>query len=186
VLAYQAGPTILIGRELEGLPPPGVRFDDPSGPLSLVCLVYGVEPAEALEIEPWEPPPLPDDVMAMDEPVGYWDHFTFAPVSPAFLRACADAIATVSGAPRVVEEADAVTVMATEEASGRLRVALKNSTPFYARPRVDVGREIAAVDILTEYPSLLVRPEGSTFAVRVPPKGVTVVEVALAEEARDD
>jgi len=181
VLAYQAGPTILIGRELEGLPPPGVRFDDPSGPLSLVCLVYGAE-ADAPDIEPWEPPPLPDDVMAMDEPVGYWDHFTFAPVSDGFLRACADTIATVSAAPRVVEEADAVTVMATEEASGRLRVALKNSTPFYARPTVDVGREIASVDILTEYPSLLVRPEGSTFAVRVPPKGVTVVEVTLANE----
>ena len=74
-----------------------------------------------------------------------------------------------------------VLVMATEESSGRLRLALKNKTEFYARPRVDVRREIARVDILTEFPSLLVRPQGSEFAVRIPPKGVTVVEVTTAQ-----
>jgi hypothetical protein len=181
VLAYRDGPLVLIGRDKGELPAPDLRVEDRSGPGSLVCLVYGAEVEEAPVVEPWESPALPEDLMGMDEPAGYWDHFEFGPVSPGFVRACAHVIAEVSGGPRVTEEADAVTVMTTEETSGKLRVALKNSTPYYARPRVDVGCEIASVDILTEYPSLLVRPEGSTFSVRVPPKGVTVVEVTTSD-----
>ena len=184
VLAYESGPIVLVGREVEGLAEPDVRFDDRSGPMSLACLVYGARP-EAPDIEAWEAPALPDDLMAMDEPVGYWDHFAFAPVSPGFVQACARVIAEVSDAPLVVEEADVVTLMTTEEEGGRLRVVLKSASAFYARPRVDMRREIARVDILTEFPSLRVRPEGSTFTVRVPPKGVTVVETELAGEVRD-
>ncbi len=182
VLGYRAGPVILIGSDQEGLPQPGLRFADCCGPRSLVCLVYGAEPGEVPRVEPWEPPPFPEDVGALEEPRGYWEHFAFRPVSPGFLRACADVITTVTGACRVVEEGGGVTVMATEEANGKLRLALKNESPFYVRPRVDVGRTIANVDILTSYPSLLVQPDGSTFAVRVPGKGVTVVEIALEAE----
>jgi len=184
VLAYDRGPIVLIGRAVEGLPEPDVRFADRSGPMALTCMVYGAWP-EAPEIEPWEAPALPDDLMAMEEPAGYWDHFSFAPVSPSFVQACARVIAEVSDAPVVVEGADVVTLMTTEEEGGRLRVALKSASPFYARPRVDMRREIARVDILTEFPSLRVRPEGSTFTVRVPPKGVTVVEVEPAQEGDD-
>ncbi|MGD9494899.1 MAG: hypothetical protein AB7Y46_01190 [Armatimonadota bacterium] len=180
VLGYQGGPIVLVGRKLEGLPRADPRFDDIAGRGSLSCLVYGAQ-AEAPAIEAWEVPVLSEDLRGIEEPAGYWEHFTFAPVSPGFLAAVAQVIAAVSGAPRVVEQADVVTLMATEEASGRLRVALKSSSPFYARPAVDVGRPIAEVQILSEYPSLVVQPEGSTFRVRVPPKGVTVVSVTLAD-----
>ncbi len=182
LLSYDGGPVILIGREVAGAPPADMRFQDAGGPMSLTCLAYGATMEQVPEIEPWDAPQLPAEVMDMDEPQGYWDHFTFRAVSPDFVRACADTIAAISGAPRVIEEADHVLIMATEEAGGRLRIALKNQTRFYARPRVEVGREIDAVDILTEYPSLLVRPEGSTFSVRVPPNGITVVEVELGPE----
>lgn len=180
VLAYAGGPIILITRAADDLPQPDVRIDDPSGPLSLSCVVYGAA-VEVPEVPSWEPPALPEDLLDMEEPRGYWDHFEFRPVSPGFLRACAKLIVAASGAPRVVEGAGDVLVMGTVEEDGRLRLALKNKTDFYARPQVDVGREIARVDILTEYPSLLVRPQGSRFSVRIPAKGVTVVDVTLAE-----
>ncbi|MEA3401577.1 MAG: hypothetical protein U9R79_10090 [Armatimonadota bacterium] len=183
VLGYQGGPIILIGRASDDLPPPDLRFDDRRGPMPLSCLVYGATPDEVPRVEEYEPPSFPDDVMALEEPRGYWDHFAFRPVSPSFLQACADTITAVSGGFRVIEQGHAVAVMATEQTSGRLRVAIKNKTPFYVRPTVDIGRDIASVDILTEYPSLMVRPEGSTFAVRVPGKGITVVEVTLATDA---
>lgn len=178
-LAYEGGPIILIGRETPGLPEPDARIDDRSGPGSLSCFVYGAE-AQTPDLAPWDAPALPDDVMAMDEPMGYWDHFEFAPVSPEFLRACGRLIAEVSDAPLLIEQEDDVLVMASEQADGSVRVALKNKTRFYARPRVDMRREIASVEILTEYPSLLVEPQGREFSVRVPPEGVTVVEVRTA------
>jgi len=176
VLAYEGGPLILIGREAPGQPKPDVRIDDRSGPDSLSCFVYGAQ-VEAPEIPEWDAPALPDDVMAMDEPMGYWDHFEFAPVSPGFIRACAQIITEVSDAPRITEQADDVLLMATEQADGSLRVALKNKSRFYATPRVDMRREIASVEVLTEFPSLTVTPAGSEFAVRIPPEGVTLVDV---------
>jgi hypothetical protein len=179
VLAYEGGPVILIGRHADDLPAPDVRIDDRSGPESLSLFMYGAE-ADAPTIAASNGPALPDDVMTMDEPMGYWDHFEFAPVSPQFVRACAQVIAEVSGAPRLIEQADDVLLMATEQATGRVRVALKNKTRFYARPRVDMRRNVADVEILTEYPSLLVEPHGSEFSVRVPPEGITVVEVEWA------
>jgi hypothetical protein len=141
--------------------------------------VYGARPAATPHSEADGEEQWPEDVMDLPEPTGYWDHLTFRHVSESFLRACADAIAAVAGAFTVVDEGDAVTVMMAEQDEGRLRVALKNKTPVYVRPRVDVGRPIEKVDALTEYPSLLVRPEGSTFSVRVPGWGITVVEVTL-------
>lgn len=179
LLEYDGGPVVLIGRDLPGLPAPDARIDEPFGPLSLSCLIYGAEP-EAAPVEQWEPPAMPADLMALDEPMGYWDHFDFRPVAPGFIAACARVIAEVSDAPVVTEQADDVLVMADEQANGSIRVALKNKTRFYARPRLDMRREIASVEILTEYPSLLVQPSGSEFSVRVPPEGLTVVEVALA------
>lgn len=182
VLAYEGGPVVLIGRDVPGLPEPDVRIDDRSGPRSLSCLVYGAR-VEAPEVPEWDAPALPDDLMALEEPMGYWDHFEFAPVSPGFIRACAQIITEASDAPRIVEQAEDVLVMATEQADGSIRVALKSKTRFYARPRVDMRREVASVEVLTEFPSLTVTPAGSEFAVRVPPEGVTVVEVRTAGTA---
>ncbi len=179
LLAYEGGPLVLIGRDAPGLPEPQMRIDDRSGPGSLCCLVYGARVA-APEVPEWDAPALPEDLMAMDEPMGYWDHFDCAPVSPGFIRACARVIAEVSDAPRIIEQTDDVLVMATEEADGSVRVALKNKSRFYAAPRVDMRREVASVEVLTEFPSLTVAPQGSEFTVRIPPEGVTVVEVRMA------
>lgn len=35
----------------------------------------------------------------------------------------------------------------------------------------------ASVEVLTKFPSVDIRPEGSKFSVRVPGRGITVVEV---------
>lgn len=177
VISYKGGPLILIGPEVPVLREPEMRMEDRSGPGSLRCLVYGSQVA-APEVPAWDPPALPDDLMGLDEPMTYWEHFEFAPVSPGFIRACAEVITEVSGAPRVVEQAEDVVLMAQVEGA-RIRVALKNKSRFYATPRVDMRREIARVQVLTEFPSLTVTPQGSEFSVRIPPEGLTVVEVEL-------
>ena len=173
---YDRGPVIAIGRADVPLPSADWEFADLYPPHELCCRVYGAEPGPAIRIEPDGEEQLPEDVMGLPEPAGYWDHFSFRHVSESFLRACANTIAAVSGVT-VVDESEAVTLMVAEQDDGRLRVALKNKTATYVRPRVDLGMPIESVDILTVYPSLLVRPEGSCFSVRVPGWGITVVEV---------
>jgi hypothetical protein len=154
VLAHGGGPIVLIG---------------PEG-----CRVHGqtqyTDDADAS---------LPGDAMDIVEPDGYWDHMEFRPVSDGFLRACADTITRAAGAFTVTDEADSVCLMAIETATGALRVAIKNKTPFYARPTVELSRAIESVTVLTPFPSVVVTPDGNRFAVRVPPEGITVVDAIL-------
>jgi hypothetical protein len=50
----------------------------------------------------------------------------------------------------------------------------------YLCPEVEVGRPLREVRILTPFPAVTIRPEGSRFKVRVPGLGVTIVEVTIA------
>ena len=70
-------------------------------------------------------------------------------------------------------------LMAMEMAGGQVRIAVKNKGAVYARPQIDVGREILSAEILTPFPAVAIRPEGTKFSVKVPGKGVTVVDVKV-------
>jgi len=153
VQAYRGGPVVLIGHggcEVRG----GAAFTDE------------------------ESEPLPGDPLDIMEPNGFWDHLEFRPVSETFLQACAETIIRASGAPRAEADGDAVCLMSTETATGAIRVAIKNKTPFYARPTIALPRPAAALTVLTPFPSVIEATETDRFTVRVPPDGLTVVEAA--------
>lgn len=183
VLAYGGGPIILVGAKHPRPTPPDYCFEDVCTGRHLCCSVYGAAPAPlpAMEIAEDTSDGLPDDVMGIQEPYGYWDHMMFRAVSEGFLDACAQTIASVAGAFTVTENADAVCVMATETEGGSPRIAIKNKTALYVRPRIDLGRAIDAVTVLSPFPSMVVTPEGTSFRVRVPPEGITVVEAEVRE-----
>ena len=157
VVAYGGGPVVLIG---------------PEG-----CRVSGETTATDESSAP-----VVGDVMDIVEPYGYWDHMEFRLVSEGFLRACAETISRVSGAPTVVDGGDAVCVMATETSTGAIRVAIKNKTPFYARPTVELPCPAGSVAVVTPFPSVIEAPTSTRFVVRVPPDGITVVEARLLPE----
>jgi hypothetical protein len=192
VLAYRGGPIILVGPK-QALPTrPDYSFEDlpfvgrvsqPGALHHLCCSVYGAapEPVPPIEATGDTSDGLPEDVMGIQEPYGYWDHMLFRAVSEGFLDACAQTIARVAGAFTVTEHADAVCVMATEAEGGSLRIGIKSKTPLYVRPRIDLGRAIDQVTVLTAFPSMVVTPEGTSFTVTVPPEGITVVEAKMRE-----
>ena len=161
---YAGGPIVMIGPE------------DASKPSPLWCRVRG-ETGIVDEVEA----ELPEDVMGIEEPYGYWDHMEFGPASDGFLRQCADTIVAATGVFTVLDEAEDVCLMVTEKSDGALRIAIKSTSPFYAKPMVEMAKPVESVDIVTSFPSVSVQPEGNCFAVRVPPRGVTVVDVRLRE-----
>ena len=67
--------------------------------------------------------------------------------------------------------------MPVELANGQIRIAIKNRKIVYTKPLIDIGEPIESVSIHTSFPSVSIRPKGSTFSVRVPGRGVTVVDV---------
>ena len=178
-LSYRAGPLVVVGPESASLPPPDFRFSDVHPPQELCCSVYRATPTFTPVIETDEAETIPPDIMGVRDLTGYWDHLIFRSVSDSFLRCCTRAILEAAACYTVVEEEDAVTVMIVEQDDGRLRLAIKNKTAVYARPEIDLGTPISSIEVLTEFPSLLITPDGSRFRVRVPGKGITVVDVSL-------
>ncbi|HAW27699.1 MAG TPA: hypothetical protein DCY03_06215, partial [Planctomycetaceae bacterium] len=58
---------------------------------------------------------------------------------------------------------------------------VKSRSLSYARPEIDVGKPIKSVKVLTDFPSVAIHPQGSKFSVRVPGRGIIVVEIELEE-----
>lgn len=179
---YRGGPVILVGREREGLPQAGCRFEDVVSQARLSCRVYGAKP----EVPPVPPAPdlpeMPPDRGSWPKSLYYWSDLPCHPVSEGFLRACAQTLLEVSGPPRLLAETEAVTLMVVEQPDGKVRVALKNQDPVYRYPEVEMGQPVREVQVLTPFPAVTVQPQGSRFHVRVPALGVTVVDITLEEQ----
>ncbi len=171
IRAYRNGPVVMIGRRGHARPAAD----------QLCCRVYGAPHVSAPEAEGRDSEDVLGDVMAITDPAIFWNHLVCREVSNRFLNGCVDAILQAAGCFSVVEEGDAVAIMAVEQRENVLRLAVKNKTPQYARPQIDVHAPIERVEVLTRFPSMLVKPEGSTFRVRVPGNGIVVLDVALAE-----
>ena len=184
--AYDRGPVILVGPEAGEFPDATLLFSDAESVRPLQCAIRGgSHPGAPARDDTWAPEPVdwPEDDRGLIDKTGYWDRLTVRPVSRGFLAACTDAIWTLvsaaEGGLALEEERDAVTGMFMELESGVLRIALKNKMPWYANPKVTVPRTIARAEIKTDYPMMALQPDGNTFQVRVPGKGLTVVDVFL-------
>ena len=185
VLAYKNGPVIAVGSGNASMPQPDFQIRDAvrSNPLS--CRVYRSAYRDETKIE--APQNVPADVApaSASDPRGYWDPLPANLASEGFFRACAAAIRGAAGEFTLTADADRVSLMIQEQADDTLRIAIKNKSTTYAKPQVDLLRPIERVDVLTPFPSVLIRPEGSKFTVRVPGRGVTVVSVKLQRPAKD-
>ena len=181
VMAYGGGPVVLVGRKINGLPEPALEFSDVYPPNELWCAVYnGTAPAVEIAAD-GEEIPL-GDLSAIPGPEGFWDHMSYRKVSADFVTACATTLQSVS-MPIIVDKQDEdVDIMPVELADGTLRIAIKNRIAAYARPEIDMGRPIASAEVRSGFPSVAIRPKGGKFDVRVPGRGITVVDVKFKAE----
>jgi hypothetical protein len=176
VMEYRGGPIVLVGRKTGQMPTADGEFSDVYPPNEMWCGVYRASPGEVAIVDEGEETPLAD-LKEIIDPRSYWDHLTYRKVSTGFIKACAATLQRVSTPINVVKESDSVAVMPVELCDGRIRIAIKNRKRTYCRPEIDVGRPVESVEVRTSFPSVAIRPKGSTFSVRVPGRGVTVVDV---------
>lgn len=119
------------------------------------------------------------DLFGLKDQRGYWDHLVQRLPGEAYFKECAAALWELV-MPGVGFPAEEVTLSLLQLDSGALRVALKSKSWIYCKPRIDLGREIGAIEVVTEFPSVRIRPEGSCFEVRLPPRGLVVLDVTFA------
>jgi hypothetical protein len=165
VLAYRGGDVISVRREDEGASP------------QLTARLHraGDEAGELIAHAPL----LPCDEAAIIEPSTFLNDLPMRPLAAEFLIACAAALTQLTNAPRVVGESGAQ-VQATELASGELRLRVSNHALSYVRARVDVGRPIRSIAVLSDFPCVDIPPEGQEFSVKVPERGCVVLGVLPA------
>lgn len=185
VLQSPNRPLVVMGHGPDTLPAADFTLTEVCGPQPCFLKIYGVpegfspdlpSPAEAEETE------LGDFSDLLDPP-GYWDYLPTQPVSTPFLQVAAQLILELCARIKVTEAADRVALMVHETRPGVWQVGVKSKSMVYTSPRIDLGRPIREVVVLTDFPSVVIKPQGSTFTVKLPPWGIVVLEVTLETES---
>ncbi|MCE5238414.1 hypothetical protein LLH23_07960 [bacterium] len=185
-LAAATGPLLLLNAHLlsEGEWRALEAYDGP-------VLAIGGQPSphegERREVRPgfvvrtFPAPPLPPDIAGLIDSRGYWDHMRQRMPAPTFLQSCARELWEMA-MPGVSFPVDQVCLALAELPDGRLRVAVKSKQWLYCKPEIDLGRAIERIDVVSEFPLVRIRPDGSKFAVRIPPRGFVVADITLRQQ----
>lgn len=181
-----SGKTIIaVGPDFSNWPAGAMELVD-AGDDAMRCRLYNAScPSIEFNPESSSGGALPADRWNVPDPPYFRYELVFAPVSRAFLEACAELIRRVSGAftlhgetvPDVTTHVAEIGVMMVEQQPGVYRVALKNMDGIYGRPRLDIGRPIEKVTVRSSFPVTTVRPAGGMFSVVVPARGAVVCDV---------
>lgn len=175
VLDHAHGPVMAIGRQGVELPPADLTFAEGPDPDQLACRVYHAE----RELPPPELAPVPIEPLpeVMADPRNYLYGMYFRPAGESFLQACADLLVELTATPRVVGGPSALRVLAIETEDGAIRLLVGNEDHIYVLGRIDLLRPIREVRIASHYPGRPIEPDGRFLDVRVPPRGMIVLDV---------
>jgi len=102
----------------------------------------------------------------------------FAPVAEEILQKCVEQINANLSYISLGGETCHVSEIKTGEKTARFLV--DNEEYFYVLPKVHTGRAIRRAEAITKAEGYKVRVEGDTFRLRVPGRGMDVVEVEFA------
>jgi hypothetical protein len=179
LLAYQRGPVVMIGRQQTALPDPDVAFAEGTDEEQLRCRVYNLagRQIEAAQVAPQTASSLPE---IMPDPPNYLHQMHFREVSEDFLKACSDLLITLTDTPRVVSDSPDLRLLAFETGDKRLRLLVGNEAHIYVLGRVDLVHPARKIEIASHYPGRPILPVENFIDIRVPPRGMIVLDIELA------
>lgn len=161
VLSYQHGSVIMISADSEGKVECRVRRSH-SQVLETVDATIAISNIEEVV-----------------EPITFLNNLPMQEIPPEFIASCAAHINSISGAPTVSSGENCIQLQALRLSDYKLRLIIRNSRLSYCRPQIDVHQQIDSVEILTTFPCTEIEPQGSRFSIKVPGRGVAVVDVIL-------
>jgi len=198
ISACRNGAVIMIGRKDSSAGKPAFQWKDSCRPDPLTLSVYGAKPMRT--VLPWLPVVgedkgvFPKDLSGIEEPVNYFTDLCFRQVSDAFLNGCARVITELAVGARLLND-EPVHIMTAILKEGTVRLFIGNNQWWYAHPQIEVGKTIRSIKVVTRFPykpitptSLVTDdtkadvyktkpPTASNFMVRVPPKGIVVLDI---------
>ncbi|MCU6711280.1 hypothetical protein M6D81_21540 [Paenibacillus sp. J5C_2022] len=119
-----------------------------------------------------------EDVTSRD-PSSWLDPLPVREISMAYLQSIVDQIIESSDTPAIQSGKGEFKIMAYETDAGCSRVFIYNENMNYASATIDWGRTIRKVIIKNDFPGVPITPEDSGFQVRVPGRGIVILDVYL-------
>ncbi|MCQ6557303.1 hypothetical protein [Paenibacillus mendelii] len=183
---YRNGPSILIGQMTERL----ARLTAAAG-LNLVCEPdqYFCVTRDAMGVTQdvflMEQADIEGELQHIDsinDAISWVKQLYFTSMSDDFLSRCVETMERAAGAPVVVKNQEFIRMTVLEMKPGTWRILIHNVFHKYKFARIDVGRPIASINVLTDFPGVPVFPDGSEFGLYVPGRGMVIVELELNEE----
>ncbi|MHB8997075.1 MAG: hypothetical protein ACYC63_17655 [Armatimonadota bacterium] len=178
LLAYREGPVMMIGRQGASLPEADLTFAEGTEEEQLCCRIYNLA-GRQLEIPELVPEPALPLADVRPEPPNYLHELYFRQVSDEFLQACSNVLIGLTDTPRVVSDSPDLRVLAFEVGDKQLRVLVGNEAHIYVLGRVDLLRSARKVEIASHFPGRPIEPVENFIDIRVPPRGMIVLDVEL-------
>ncbi|MFH0796360.1 MAG: hypothetical protein V2A65_04800 [Candidatus Omnitrophota bacterium] len=160
ILAYKNGPVVMIGKKKKFSSDPDFQFKD----------VY------LLEIVSESKEEIPDDIPGVEEPPIYCLDLYSRKISESFLTRCAEILSQLVDGVKVLNNVPVKILMMTH-GKDVIRLFIRNDEFGYVHPEIDLEKKIRRIRTITKFPYKPVAFNGSKFIVRVPGKGVVVLDI---------
>lgn len=179
ILKHKSSPVIMLGGRCDELPEADIFIEDAPAEDSLVCCIYNVAHETSLTVNP----EMKSFAAYCESPVPlrFVEDINYHEFTSKFMQICAEKIAAKVNSIAITNTgADvkaSVQILETVVADGVSHIAVSNSSLIYSKCGVDLKRRIESVKILSDFPIADIEPSGSTFNIKVPGKGIVVLEV---------
>lgn len=184
-LDYKSGPILLLGGQVDMDEKSRFEITMENGWGKTVFQGFG-------DVHDYESQTFKNDkspagnIKTMREPAGgVWTHpLNYADIDNEFVRKCTEIMIDMTAYPTVSDANNACHVIAVYTSPDSMKLFVENEEFYYAMPWIDTGREITGIDAITKPQGYPIRVEGSKFKLRVPGRGMDVIEIQFKEEVK--
>ena len=184
VLNYRNGPVILLG-DLQGKQLPenilSVKCD------SITCSILNSSLKEQITNIPY----VSEDFIAKTIPESFKEDICWREIPGIFWDKAASLIDKAVIAYNLQKNGitcychsddNKTTLMSLVISDTVIHIAAQNRRLLYVKTEITVTRKIEKIKILGNYPSTEIIPDNNKFKVRIPPRGIVVVEVTVSSD----
>jgi len=200
IFERRSSPVFTIGAEAIPGRTPDFYCSDIAVNQPLILAVYNARPSFDVKIEADALTPVPEDLTSIKEAPSFFDELYYRPVSPAFYQACAKVIDAVIERPLRLDLEDFpagewVGVQSFRIGDQIQRCFIWNEEWQYVDTRLKADRSIREVRAVSKFRGRRITvfdneeetwtapsTGGHRFIVRIPPKGVGVVDLVLEDK----
>ena len=181
IMDFKNGVKVLIGKGDSSGVSPDFEFSDVYPPDQLSLRIYDSLQKFTVKIEDDVVEDISKDFTEVEDPLYYCQDIYSRKISESFLRESAKVISQLAGNVKITNSSEA-TILTMEKGKGEFRLFIGNNKYTYSHPEIDMGSDIANIETVTEFPYKTIIPDGSKFIVRVPGKGIVVLDVTLNDK----